>query len=471
MPRLLIVDDEANIHYSFEKILPNDIEIISAYSGEDAIDQLKTSELNLVLLDIQLPGMSGLDTLRKMREFNAKVPVIVMTAFGTVNTAINAMKFGAYEYILKPFDVEKMRSLINNALENEKLMRRSVSLQSETGSYMDQNDVIVGSSEPMQKIYKMIGQVANQDVTVLIFGESGTGKELIARAIYHHSKRKNQPFLEINCAALSESLLESELFGHEKGAFTGAIERHIGKFEQVNAGTMFLDEIGEMSLNTQAKILRVIQSGEFTRVGGREMIHTDVRLIVATNRNLEHEIRVGNFREDLFYRLNVISFYVPPLRNRKSDIPELVHYFIQRFGKEMNKKIRGIDKKAMNKLTAYHWPGNVRQLENCIRRAIVLTKGVTITSEYLELENVFDIKSSSITKDFGDIAERLIDFYVHGKPAEKLWPSLEKLLLNKAMKKTRGNQVQAAKLLGIHRNTLRNRLGKYNITHNDNSSD
>ncbi len=463
MSTILIVDDETNIHYSFEKILPNDIEILSACDGEDALEKINKFRPNLVVMDVQLPGMSGLDALQKIKEIDAKIPVIIMTAYGSVNTAINAMKFGAYEYILKPFDVEKMRGLINGALANEKIMRRSVSLPSDFGVIENKGDVIIGSSDSMQKIYKLIGQVAEQDVTVLIFGESGTGKELIARAIYHHSKRNNQPFLEVNCAALPESLLETELFGHEKGAFTGAIERHIGKFEQVNLGTMFLDEIGEMSLNTQAKVLRVIQSGEFIRVGGQKMIHSNVRLIVATNRNLEQEIKLGNFREDLFYRLNVITFYVPPLRKRKSDIPELVHYFVQRFNREMNKKIRDIDKNALQTLIKYHWPGNVRQLENCIRRAIVLSKGVTITSDELEFDSVFDIEWVSKNKDIEEIVENIIENYGNGNEAPKLVPTIEKLLISKALLKTRGNQVQAAKMLGIHRNTLRSRMKKYQL--------
>ena len=321
-PRILIVDDEPNIHYSFQKIFSPKYSILSAKTAEEGIVKVKTELPDVVVMDVKLPKMDGLEALQQMHKLDSKIPVIIMTAFGTVNTAITAMKFGAYEYLLKPFDIDKIKNLVNKAVETSQLMQRSVYVPSEISSAGDESgDMIVGSSEAMQEVYKLIGQVAEQDVTVLIRGESGTGKELVARAIYHHSKRSEHPFLEINCAALPENLLESELFGHEKGSFTGATEKHIGKFEQVNGGTLFLDEIGEMPLLTQAKILRVIQHGEFTRVGGKEIIKTDVRLLVATNSNLEEAIKTGKFRDDLYYRLNIITMYLPGLRERKEDIP------------------------------------------------------------------------------------------------------------------------------------------------------
>jgi two-component system response regulator AtoC len=463
--RVLIVDDEANIHYSFKKILPSKYQLLSAQTAEDGIKKLKKEAPDIVVMDIKLPGMDGLEALKAMRKIDARIPVIMMTAFGTVNTAITAMKFGAYEYLLKPFDINKMRSVIQKALESSDLMRRQVYVAADaTVLESESGDAIVGTSDSMQEVYKMIGQVAEQDVTVLIWGESGTGKELVARAIYHHSKRSERAFLEVNCAALPENLLESELFGYEKGAFTGAVERHIGKFEQVHKGTLFLDEIGEMSLTTQAKILRVIQYGEFTRVGGKEVIRSDVRLLVATNRNLEAAIRKGVFREDLYYRLNVISIYLPPLRERSADINDLVNYFIAKYNRDSGKNIKGINAQALDLLKNYSWPGNVRQLENCIRRAIVLTKDLTIMPEDLELEDKIDQETITTEDDDYSALDRILNNISTGKSKIKLWPTVEKMLITKALQKTQGNQVQAAQLLGIHRNTLRNRMEKYDLT-------
>jgi nitrogen regulation protein NR(I) len=462
---ILIIDDEPNIHYSFQKILPSEYTLLSAKRAEEGIEKLRKEIPDVVVMDIRLPGMDGLDALKAMREIDSRIPVIMMTAFGTVNTAITAMKFGAYEYFLKPFDVTKMRSIIQKALETSDLMRRQVYVAGDTTAFENgTGDAIVGSSEAMQAVYKLIGQVAEQDVTVLIWGESGTGKELIARAIYHHSKRSDRPFLEVNCAALPENLLESEIFGYEKGAFTGAYERRIGKFEQVHKGTLFLDEIGEMSLATQAKILRVIQYGEFNRVGGKEIIHTDVRLIVATNHNLEESIRKGSFREDLYYRLNVINIYLPPLRERRDDIPALVYYFIAKYSKDSGKNIKGINEQALNLLTRFTWPGNIRQLENCIRRAVVLTKGFTIMPEDLELDDKIEHQIISTQEDDNLALDRILTHIMNGTSKMKLWSTVEKMLITKALQKTRGNQVRAAQLLGIHRNTLRNRMEKYDLT-------
>jgi nitrogen regulation protein NR(I) len=464
--RILIVDDEPNIHYSFQKMLQADYRVFSAHNAEEGLSKLKSSRPDLVVMDYKMPGMTGLEALQEIRKIDTRVPVILMTAFGTVNLAIEAMKFGAYEYLLKPFDVNKMRKLIDQALNSSDLMSRVVYVPTDTQAELAKADSIVGSSEAMQEVYKLIGQVAEQDVTVLICGESGTGKELVARAIYHHSKRSERPFLEVNCAALPENLLESELFGHEKGAFTGAAERHIGKFEQVNGGTLFLDEIGEMSLLTQSKILRVIQRGEFTRVGGKGIIKTNVRLICATNRNLEKMISDSHFREDLYYRLNVINIELPPLRERKEDIRELVNYFIAKYANEVGKFIRGIDKAALNLLCEHPWPGNVRQLENCIRRAVVLTKSLSISREDLELDDLAlspDESYETTEEDDYTAIDLVLDRIVNGRSNIKLWPTVERLLIEKALIKTKRNQVRAAKLLGIHRNTLRNRIQKFGL--------
>lgn len=462
--KILIVDDEPNIHYSFQKILEPNQEIISAHNAEDGIARLRKYKPDVVVMDVKMPGMDGLEALQKMRKIDSKVPIIIMTAFGTVNTAIKAMKYGAYEYMLKPFKIDNLKKLLNKALETSELMKRSVNYKFTSLQEEESSDLIIGSSESMQQVYKLIGQVARQNVPVLILGESGTGKELVARAIYHHSKRKNKAFLCINCAALPETLLESELFGYEKGAFTGAAERRIGKFEQVDSGTMLLDEIGEMSLQTQAKILRVIQTGEITRLSGSEVIQTDVRLITATNKNLEEAIQKGKFREDLYYRLNVITISLPPLRERKEDIPELVNYFLQNYNSESNKSLKGIDKQALKTLKDYSWPGNVRQLENCIRRAAVLTKSEIITKQDLQLEAP-NIRVQSQTEEQDEKAlDKILDNIVNGSNEIKLLPKVEKILITKALQKCKGNQVKTAKLLGINRNTLRSRMEKHNIS-------
>jgi len=466
--RVLIVDDEHNIHYSFQKSFGQEMEILSAHTAEEGIDLLRTQTPDAVVMDIKLPGLDGLEALQKIRKIDSRTPIVIMTAFGTVDTAIEAMKHGAFEYILKPFEVEKMREVLRKAIAAGAARQKTASDRIPLGD--PKGNMLVGSSPAMQEIYKLIGRVAGQNVTVLILGESGTGKEMVARAIYHHSTRANKPFLEINCAALPESLLESELFGHEKGAFTGAFERHNGKFEQVNGGTMFLDEIGEMSLLTQAKILRVIQHGEFTRVGGKQIIRTDVRLLIATNRNLEQMIRDGKFREDLYYRLNIISVDLPPLREREGDIPELVDHFLVRYSLEAGKKLQGIEKSAMQKLEVYHWPGNVRQLENCIRRAVVLAKGSTITTDDLELDEAIDQAIADTEQDDDAALKRILQNIAEGKNRMRLWPAVEEKLIRLALQKTAGNQTEAARILGIHRNTLRSRMERYHISSRPTSS-
>jgi two-component system nitrogen regulation response regulator GlnG len=459
--RVLIVDDEPNIHYSFQKIFGSEMEILSAHSAEDGINLLRSKTPEAVVMDIKLPGIDGLEALQKIRQIDAHIPIVIMTAFGTVDTAIEAMKYGAFEYILKPFDVDKMREVLRKAIAAGESQHKSPSDRIPIGD--PKGSMLVGASPAMQEVYKLIGRVAAQNVTVLILGESGTGKEMAARAIYHHSARADKPFLEVNCAALPESLLESELFGHEKGAFTGAYERHIGKFEQVTGGTMFLDEIGEMSLLTQAKILRVIQYGEFTRVGGKQVIRTDVRLLIATNRNLEQMIRDGKFREDLYYRLNIISVHLPTLGEREGDIPDLVNHFLARYSREVGKKLQGIEKRAMRRLNEYHWPGNVRQLENCIRRAVVLAKGSTVTVDDLELDEAIASEVADIEQDDDAALNRILQNIIEGKNRTKLWPAVEEKLIRLALQKSGGNQTEAARILGIHRNTLRNRMERYRI--------
>src|SRR5687767_9128851 len=379
MDKLLLIDDEADVQYSFRRIFDSpEIEITTASSGEEGLKIVSRLKPDLVMMDVRMGGISGLETLRRLRQADAKLPVIIMTAYGTTQTAIEAMKLGAYDYVLKPFDVPKLKALVSNALEAARAMKKIVSYQPLLESE-DYDIGIVGRTESMQNVFKLIGQLAMSDATALITGESGTGKELIARAIYGHSQRNEKPFLAINCAAIPENLLESELFGHERGAFTGAANQRIGKFEQCHGGTIFLDEIGDMTLPTQAKILRVLQSGTFERVGGNQAIKVDVRVIAATNKPLEQAVAAKTFREDLFYRLNVVRIALPPLRERREDVRLLVNYFLRKFAQEQQSQSpKSISEDVLATLESFHWPGNVRELENVMRRALVVSKGDAI---------------------------------------------------------------------------------------------
>src|SRR4051794_11453513 len=386
MAKLLLIDDEADVQYSFRRIFDSpEIELTTAASGEEGLKIIPKLKPDLVIMDVRMGGITGLETLRRIRQIDSKLLVILMTAYGTTQTAIEAMKLGAYDYLLKPFDVPKLKEIVFNALKAANDMRQVVSYQ----PLLEKEDYelgIVGRSEPMQQVFKLIGQLASSDATALITGESGTGKELVARAIYHHSNRNQHSFLAVNCAAIPEQLLESELFGHERGSFTGATMQRIGKFEQCNGGTIFLDEIGDMTPTTQTKILRVLQSGTFERVGGNSPIKVDVRIIAATNKPLEEAVAARQFREDLFYRLNVVRVRVPALRERRGDIRLLVNYFLKSFAKEQSVPPRAIAFGTIKALEKYHWPGNVRELENVIRRALVVAKGDAILPGNLPAE-------------------------------------------------------------------------------------
>src|SRR6266853_5633317 len=375
MDKLLLIDDEADVQYSFGRIFDSsEIELTTASSGEEGLKKIPLIKPDLVIMDIRMGGSNGLETLRRLRQTHAKLPVIMMTAYGSTQAAIEAMKLGAYDYLLKPFDVPKLKQTVAAALNAARAMREVVSYQPLLESE-DYDLGIVGRSEAMQNVFKLIGQLAGTDATALITGESGTGKELVARAIYHHSNRSQQAFLAVNCAAIPEQLLESELFGHERGAFTGATNQRIGKFEQCNRGTVFLDEIGDMTPATQTKILRVLQSGTFERVGGNTPLKVDVRIIAATNKALEQAVAAREFREDLFYRLNVVRVHIPPLRERREDIRLLVNYFLNKFAKDQQRSPKSVTAGVGKALEQYHWPGNVRELENVIRRALVVAKG------------------------------------------------------------------------------------------------
>jgi two-component system nitrogen regulation response regulator GlnG len=423
-------------------------------------------------MDIRMGGITGLETLRRIRQIDSKLLVILMTAYGTTQTAIEAMKLGAYDYLLKPFDVPKLKEIVVNALKAARDMKQVVSYQ----PLLEKEDYeqgIVGRSEPMQQVFKLIGQLAASDATAMITGESGTGKELVARAIYHHSNRSQQAFLAVNCAAIPEQLLESELFGHERGAFTGATLQRIGKFEQCNAGTIFLDEIGDMTPATQTKILRVLQSGTFERVGGNTPIKVDVRVIAATNKPLEQAVAARQFREDLFYRLNVVRIHIPPLRERREDIRLLVNYFLKKFARDQQRSPKSITSGVTRALEQYHWPGNVRELENVIRRALVVAKGDAILLSDLPGEITGQAAQSGASavptaagegtaSDVAGIARQLFQ-WARRDPKLKLIPAVERELVIQALKETNGNQVHAAKLLGITRATLRKRVEKFGI--------
>jgi len=460
--KILIVDDEKNVTSSFKKIMMQDgYEVITAGNAEEGLSIFKGANIGLLIMDIRMPGMSGLEVFSRFKEMDQKMPIIIMTAYGTTETAIQAMQLGAYDYVIKPFEVSEMKSLIKKAFEAGRLMKTEVAFESKEEF---KGDRIIGSSSRMQQVYKAIGQVAASDVTVLLRGESGTGKELIARAIYHHSHRKENPFLIINSAAIPETLLESELFGYEKGAFTDARERRIGKLEQGNAGTIFLDEIGDMPVSIQTKILRVLEDRSFERLGGNKTIKVDVRLITATNRDLEALIKEGRFREDLYYRLNVVTINIPSLRERKEDIPGLAEYFVRKHGRELNRNINKVSSEALKILQEHPWPGNVRELENTIKKAILFTKGSIILPEDIFIKEGISYKGADVKAELENILGRLVAQALKEKNPDlytNIIGEIERILIIETLKQTRGNQSQAAKLLGISRPTLKDKLTRF----------
>jgi len=468
MGNILIVDDDAQLRQSFEKLLSAEGHTVkTASSGEAAIALVKVDVPDLVIMDVRMPGMSGLDAFQAMHLIEPKLPVIIMTAYGTTETAIEATKLGAFEYVLKPFEnIQDILGLIGQALEAGRFMRSRVELDVAPDS--NAADALIGKSKPMQEIYKAIGRVAPTDATVLIRGESGTGKELVARAIYQHSLRAAKPFLVINCVAIPETLLESELFGYEKGAFTGAVNRRVGKFEQAHGGTVFLDEIGDMPFSIQAKILRLLQEKSIERLGGREPIPVDVRIIAATNRDLEAALAQGRFREDLYYRLKVVTVGLPPLRERSQDITLLAEYFLARFAKEMDVSNPGITPEAKLLLQNYQWPGNVRELANAMQKALIFSRGYPIHPEDVSRavggesrgreadEGRADeivrqwVRQSLVSGDGRDVFEECMDHFAS-------------LLISEALDLTGGNRSRAAKLLGISRPTLLSKIDKYRL--------
>ncbi|MHB9072729.1 MAG: sigma-54-dependent transcriptional regulator [Desulfobaccales bacterium] len=468
MGNILIVDDDAQLRQSFEKILTAEGHAVkTASSGEAAIAMVQAAVPDLVIMDVRMPGMNGLEAFRVMHEIEPKLPVIIMTAFGTTETAIEATKLGAFEYVLKPFEnIQDILALIGQALEAGRFMRSRVEL--DVAPDTAAADALIGKSKPMQEIYKAIGRVAPTDATVLIRGESGTGKELVARALYQHSLRSAKPFLVINCVAIPETLLESELFGYEKGAFTGAVNRRVGKFEQAHGGTVFLDEIGDMPFSIQAKILRLLQEKSIERLGGREPIPVDVRIIAATNRDLEAALAQGRFREDLYYRLKVVTLGLPPLRERSQDITLLADYFLSRFAKEMDVSNPGVTNEAKLLLQNYQWPGNVRELANAMQKALIFSRGYPIHPEDVSRA----IGGASLGREAGEAqADEIVRQWVRqslvsgdGKDIfETCMDHFASLLISEALDLTSGNRSRAAKLLGISRPTLLSKIDKYRL--------
>ena len=455
---ILLVEDDRGIAASLRRVLEGEgYRVVSAASGTEGLQLAESAACDLVVTDFKLPGFSGLELLEKISVARPRLPVIVMTAHGTSEIAIEATKLGAYDYLLKPFEIPEMIELVARALESSRLAVDAV----EIGNVEAKRDALIGTSRAMQEIYKEIGRVAAKPVTVLIRGESGTGKELVARALYQHSDRADKPFIAINCAAIPETLLESELFGHERGAFTGAESRRIGRFEQAHGGTLFLDEIGDLSARTQVKLLRVLQERSIQRLGGRETIPVDARIITATHRDLEQEIAGGKFREDLFYRLNVACITIPPLRERSEDIPELVRFFLRRHGAELEVLTPAIEATAVELLEGNSWPGNVRELQNAIRKALLAARGYPITREIIS--SVLRTPARR-EQNSGALAGYIAESLAAARVGELenihsvVHEAVDRELMSQAIRLAGGNQAEAARWLGISRLTLRAKL-------------
>jgi len=444
--KLLIVDDEKHIREGLEKALTIDgYDVELASDGKEALAKIEEEDIDLVITDLKMPNLSGEELMKEALDNYPYLPVIILTGHGTIENAVEAMRNGAYDFITKPLNIDKLSLIVKRALENSSLKRQNRDLLNQLKKrYSFEN--IIGKSAPMKKVFETIEQVAPSRANVLIYGESGTGKEMIADAIHHNSPRRNKPYIKVHCAALPETLLESELLGHEKGAFTGAIARKRGRFELANTGTIFLDEIGEISLPTQVKLLRVIQEREFERVGGEQSVKVDVRIISATNKELKEEIEKGNFREDLYYRLDVVSIYVPPLRERTDDIPLMVHKFIEELAKENDREIEGITNGALQALMSYKWPGNVRELRNVIESIVVLTKESVITEQDLpSYVRAKDEKSSLKIPAGVDLSE------------------VEKRYILFTLENSGGNKTKTSEILNIGRKTLHRKLAEYGL--------
>jgi two-component system nitrogen regulation response regulator GlnG len=466
MRKLLVIDDEPNLLYSIHKTLSSaSLAVETADTARAGLRSVADNRPDAVILDVRLPDMSGLDAFTEIRRIDPRLPVIIITAHGTTETAIEATKRGAYDYLVKPVPFDQLRDVVNRAIEISRMSHVPTRIDNEREDGLAA-ETIIGRTPAMQEVYKAIGRVAPQDVTVLIEGESGTGKEMVARAIYQHSRRSGGPFLAINCASIPDSLLESELFGHERGAFTGAERQRIGKFEQVNGGTLFLDEIGDMSPSSQAKVLRLLQDGSFERVGSNQTIRSDVRVISATNRRLEEMVERGEFRQDLYYRLKVFSIVLPPLRDRLDDLPALVDYFMRTSVREIPIPVRGISDEALQLLHEHDWPGNIRELKSVVQHAMINAVGEPIMPEFLPE----GFRKGNVRTESGDVEcseamfPGVIDYVQSllksGEPAvyRKLHAEIDRVLFRHTLDSANGNQLQVAQILGIARSTLRTRI-------------
>jgi DNA-binding NtrC family response regulator len=469
MSLILIIDDDRQLCLSFSKILTQDgYKTACAYSGLEGIESVKIHHPDLVILDIRLPDISGIEAFETIHQLFPKLPVIIITAFGSTETAIGAIKNGAYDYIYKPFDVAEMLQLVGKAVIAGRCMSSPVDVNPGTDN-LSGREALVGGSNLMLDIYKAIGRVSSTDATVLIRGESGTGKELASRAIYNHSLRVDKPFMVINCVAIPETLLESELFGYEKGTFTGAVHRRVGKIEQARGGTVFLDEIGDMPLSIQAKFLRLLQENNIERLGGKEPINVDVRILAATNRDLEAAVANGSFREDLYYRLRVVTITMPSLRQRIEDIVPLCDYLLARLSRELAVANPGITPEAVAKITSYDWPGNIRELSNTLKKALIFNRGAPLLPEDITFH---DVSQAKVPDNQGGDQEGGVQQWIRSTlmsdKNDKLYEScldhVASLLIQEALDMTHGNRSNAAKLLGITRPTLHAKIEKYNIT-------
>jgi two-component system response regulator HydG len=449
-PRILVVDDEESHRIMLRAVLRDEgYEVAEATDGAEAVKAVEQQPFDLILLDLRMTTMDGIEALAEVRKISPLVPVLIMTAYASVKTAVEALKAGAFEYLTKPLDTDELKILMEKALEFYHLRTENMALKERLGDRFDFSKII-GRSPKMKEVFETLSLVSPTDATVLILGESGTGKELVANSIHQNSKRSSQPFIKVSCAALPETLLESELFGHEKGAFTGAIARREGRFQLAHRGSLFLDEVGEMSPATQAKLLRVLQEKEFEPLGSPRTLKVDVRVIAATNKNLEREVKEGRFREDLFYRLNVVPISLPPLRERKEDIPVLAARFFAIYRDKNKKELRDLSGKALDLLTRYDWPGNIRELENCIERAVILARGEVIAPA--DLPPGIQALSSG-DKELAGLA----------LPSGISLQEVEKTLILKTLEDTGGNRTRAAEILGINRRTLQNKLKEYGI--------
>jgi two-component system nitrogen regulation response regulator GlnG len=466
--RILIADDEDSLRWVLERGLRQaGYEVTAVKDGEEALQAFSAEPFDLVFLDVRMPGMDGLTALERLRAIRADVYVIVMTAHGTMDTAIKAMQRGAYDYLAKPFDLDEVLLLTERALSAIRLTQEVARLKRGLQEVREFS-ALIGRPPRMQEVYKTIGRIAGTDVTVLLRGESGTGKELVARAIHHYSRRSGRPFVAVSCAAIPGTLLESEMFGHERGAFTDAKERKLGRFELAHGGTLYLDEIGDMPVELQTKLLRALQERRIERVGGHESIAVDVRVLAATNRDLEALMREGKFREDLYYRLNVVALHLPPLRERRRDIPLLVEHFLAKYAEDLGE--RGIAPEALDRLVGHEWAGNVRELENVIQRAMVMATAGVILPEHLPIGPVSAAASVAVDANLEDLIERKLMDCVRGlreRGSANLYDLVvalvEKPLLRAVLRETGGNQVRAAQILGINRNTLRKKLTEHGI--------